>query len=324
MDIFCDDGSTAIKLAWFDDNGLKTKVSNNSFRRGWKIDGLGERGTFNYELDGQKFTYDEVSEQAIRTTHIEYQYTDINVLAIHHALLNSGLEPQDISLTVTLPISEYYTKDCQRNELNIQRKIDNVKRKVNINKRKAFNVTDVSVMPESLPAVIKQLSADNVGDFEKSLVIDIGGTTTDAGVIVGNYREVSAIHGNSEQGVYQITQATLNGLKMAASDTSALVANEIIRRSHDSVFLKQVINDERKIPFVLETIESATNQLGHDVVDDLSGFKNVNRIYILGGGGTLIESAIRKAWDHIDASKIKLLDSPQTALVESIAEFNRK
>lgn len=65
MDIFCDDGSTAIKLAWFDDNGLKTKVSNNSFRRGWKIDGLGERGTFNYELDGQKFTYDEVSEQAI-------------------------------------------------------------------------------------------------------------------------------------------------------------------------------------------------------------------------------------------------------------------
>lgn len=173
MDIFCDDGSTAIKLAWFDDNELKTKVSNNSFRRGWKIDGLGERGTFNYELDGQKFTYDEVSEQAIRTTHIEYQYTDVNVLAIHHALLNSGLEPQDISLTVTLPISEYYTKDCQRNELNIQRKIDNVKRKVNINKRKAFTVTNVSVMPESLPAVIKQLSEDNVGEFEKSLVIDI-------------------------------------------------------------------------------------------------------------------------------------------------------
>ncbi|EMB3084726.1 hypothetical protein ACIPUA_17495 [Providencia sp. AGC89] len=71
-------------------------------------------------------------------------------------------------------------------------------------------------------------------------------------------------------------------------------------------------------------VQTFINQLGHDVVDDLSGFKNVNRIYILGGGGTLIESAIRKAWAHIDASKIKLLDSPQTALVEAIAEFNRK
>lgn len=119
MKIFCDDGSTAVKLAWYDNDKLNMSLSSNSFRSGWKVEGMGMRQTFNYELDGKKYTYDEVSNESIRTTHIEYQYTDLNVLAVHHALLNSGLKPQTVSLTVTLPISEYYTKECQKNELNI-------------------------------------------------------------------------------------------------------------------------------------------------------------------------------------------------------------
>ncbi len=320
MKLYCDDGSTNVKLAWFDKQVLQTKLSTNSFKKGWKIEGLGGKGTFNYELDGQKFTYDEVSEQAIRTTHIEYQYTDANVLAIHHALLNSGLEPQDIDLVVTLPISEFYTADCQKNELNIQRKIENVLRPVKLNKGTTFRIKHVEVMPESLPAVLNQLVNDNVGEFEKSMVIDLGGTTLDVGVIVGQFDGVSAIHGNSEIGVSMVTQATLSALKMASSDTSALVADELIKQRYSDQFVRQIVNDESKIPLVLETIDSAIKQLGERVVDELSQFKNVNRIYLVGGGASLIEPAIRKSWCLID-DKITLLDSPQTALVEAIAYF---
>lgn len=320
MKLYCDDGSTNVKLAWFDKQELQTKLSTNSFKKGWKIEGLGGKGTFNYELNGQKFTYDEVSEQAIRTTHIEYQYTDANVLAIHHALLSSGLEPQDVDLVVTLPISEFYTADCQKNELNIQRKIENVLRPVQLNKGTTFTIKNVEVMPESLPAVLTQLVNDNVGEFEKSLVIDLGGTTLDVGVIVGQFDGVSAIHGNSEIGVSMVTQAALIALKMASSDTSALVADELIKQRHNEQFVRQIVNDESKTPLVLETIESAIKQLGERVVDELSQFKNVNRIYLVGGGASLIEPAIRKAWHLID-DKITLLDSPQTALVEAIAYF---
>ncbi len=320
MKLYCDDGSTNVKLAWFDKQVLQTKLSTNSFKKGWKIEGLGGKGTFNYELDGQKFTYDEVSEQAIRTTHIEYQYTDANVLAIHHALLNSGLEPQDIDLVVTLPISEFYTADCQKNELNIQRKIENVLRPVKLNKGTTLRIKHVEVMPESLPAVLNQLVNDNVGEFEKSMVIDLGGTTLDVGVIVGQFDGVSAIHGNSEIGVSMVTQATLSALKMASSDTSALVADELIKQRYSDQLVRQIVNDESKIPLVLETIDSAIKQLGERVVDELSQFKNVNRIYLVGGGASLIEPAIRKSWCLID-DKITLLDSPQTALVEAIAYF---
>ncbi|EME2527336.1 hypothetical protein VS869_004236, partial [Yersinia enterocolitica] len=179
MNIFCDDGSTNVKLAWFDNSALNTAISVNSFRKGWKVEGIGSRATFNYELDGTKYTYDEVSSEAINTTHIEYQYSDANVLAVHHALLNSGLKPQSVSLTVTLPISEFYTSECQKNTLNIQRKTDNLLRPVTLNKGDSFTITHVDVMPESLPAVFAQLVSDNVGPFEKSLVIDLGGTTLD-------------------------------------------------------------------------------------------------------------------------------------------------
>lgn len=259
MKIFCDDGSTNVKLAWVDNGDIKTSVSVNSFRDGWKVDGLGSRKTYNYILDGHKYTYDPVSEAAISTTHIEYQYADSNVLAVHHALLNSGLPTQEIALTVTLPISEFYTADCQKNELNIERKIANLMRPVTLNKGEAFTISSVEVMPESLPAVFTRLVSDNVGEFEKSLVIDLGGTTLDVGVIVGQFDDVSAVHGNSKIGVSMVTNATLTALKMASSDTSPMIADELIKRRDDAAFISQVVNDESKQSLVLDTITTCSD-----------------------------------------------------------------
>lgn len=323
MKIFCDDGSTNVKLAWYENGNVTTSLSTNSFRKGWKIEGMGNNQTYNYELEGQKFTFDEVSNEAIKTTHIEYQYSDVNVLAVHHALLKSGISPQEVFLTVTLPISEFYTPDCQKNDLAIQRKIDNLMRPVRLNKHDGFVITGVEVMPESLPAVFSQLVEDEVGELEKSLVIDLGGTTLDVGVVVGQFDGVSAIHGNSDIGVSMVTQAVLTVLKMASSDTSALVADELIKRREDDVFIRQVVNDESKIPLVLSTINSAIEKLGASVVDDLAGFRNVNRVYLVGGGASLIESAVKQAWHNI-SHKIHVMDTPQLALVKSIAKFKEE
>ncbi|WP_118987952.1 plasmid segregation protein ParM domain-containing protein [Photorhabdus sp. CRCIA-P01] len=320
MNIFCDDGSTNVKLAWYEGKKLQTSLSANSFRTGWKVEGLGNRQTFNYELDGKKFTYDEVSNQAISTTHIEYQYTDANVLAVHHALLNSGIKPQPVSLTVTLPISEFYTPECQKNELNIQRKIDNLLRPVKLNKGEAFTIEHVEVMPESLPAVFAQLVKDKVGPYEKSLVIDLGGTTLDVGVVVGQFEDVSAIHGNASIGVSMVTQATLSALKMASSDTSPMVADELIKHRNEAGFVSQVINDESKVSLVLDIIDSTIAKLGERVVDELGDFRHVNRVYIVGGGAPLIAPAVQAAWHHL-GQKIIIMESPQTALVQAIAAF---
>ncbi|MEY0256322.1 plasmid segregation protein ParM domain-containing protein, partial [Morganella morganii] len=34
MKIFCDDGSTNVKLAWFEKGNINTSLSTNSFRKG--------------------------------------------------------------------------------------------------------------------------------------------------------------------------------------------------------------------------------------------------------------------------------------------------
>ncbi|QMV54148.1 plasmid segregation protein ParM domain-containing protein [Ewingella americana] len=313
----CDDGSTNVKLAWLEGDAIYTSVSPNSFRAGWKVAGIGSRETYNYEIDGIKYTFDDVSHQAINTTNIEYQYGDTNLLAVHHAFLTSGLEPQPVSLTVTLPISEFYTADCQQNDVNIQRKIDNLLRPVLLNKRDVFTIAAVEVMPESLPAVLTQLEEAGVGPLETSLVIDLGGTTLDAGVLVGQFEDVSAIHGNSTIGVSMVTQATLTALRMSESDTSAFVADQLIQRRDDRAFAATVVNDESKVDYVLETISSAIEKLGQRVVNELSGHRHVNRVWLVGGGASLIETAVRRAW-KLAPDRIVVIKEPQLALAREL------
>jgi hypothetical protein len=42
-----------------------------------------------------------------------YQYSDVNVVAIHHALMQSGIEPQPVDIVVTLPLGEYLDENDQ-------------------------------------------------------------------------------------------------------------------------------------------------------------------------------------------------------------------
>lgn len=323
MHVVCDDGSTNVKLAWFKDGEMKTSVTANSFRQGWKVDGLGGGRVYNYSLNGMRYTADNVSREAIVTTNVEYQYSDMNLLAVHHALLCSGLDPQPVSLTVTLPVSEYYDADCQPDEDNIRRKQENLMRKLEVNRGTSFTVTEVNVMPESLPAVFSSLAKLNVSEVETTLVIDLGGTTLDGGVIVGQFDSVSAVHGNPNIGVSMVTRAAMTAMRSAGSDTSAYVADQVVRNRSDRQFLESVINDSARVDYVIETIEAEIEKLGTLVVNDLAPFRHVNRVFLAGGGAELIENAVRNAWPLAN-DRICLLDDAQLALAREIALYRNE
>lgn len=322
MEIYCDDGSTNVKLAWFEDGQMKTSVTANSFRHGWKVADFGS-SALNYMVGALKYTWDSVSRDAVPTTNVEYQYGDLNLLAVHHALLNSGLEPQAVTLTVTLPLSEYYDQDCQKNEGNIQRKRENLLRELTVNKRERFTVADVVVMPESLPAAFSRLAQLKPGASETTLIIDLGGTTLDAGVIVGQFDDISAVHGNPAIGVSQVTRAAQAALRVAESETSALVADSVIQKRKDRAFLNSIINDGARIDYVTEKIEEAIQSLGAQVVTELARYRNVNRIFLVGGGAVLIEQAVRQAWP-LAPERIEIINDPQLALAREIALYRRE
>lgn len=318
MRVFCDDGSTAIKLAFFDGEQLRTSVSVNSFRFGWSVNPLNNI-IYNYSIAGKRYTFDRNSDNTISTTNIEYQYSDINLIGVHHALLNSGLEPQEIELYVTLPISEFYNTDSTQNQDNITKKVANLMREVTIPNGNTFTIKSVTVVPESLPAAFPYLDPNKVNSFENTLVVDLGGTTLDCGLISGAYESFSKISGDSNIGVKIVTDATLEALKMASSNVNPSVADEIIKNRYNDELFQQLVNQKNKIPAVREAIESAIEQLAELVISHIEKYKSVNRICLTGGGAVLIENYIRDAYPNLDSDKVILLQNAQLALVESIS-----
>ena len=324
MKFAIDDGSTNVKISWIENGTLKTVVSPNSFRKDWKSAALLRgQAVYNYTIGTTKYTYDATSDKALSTTHIDYQYDDLNLLAVHHALLLTGMTPCDVEGIVTLPITNYYNPDdCQRNESRIEAKRRNLMRDIALNKGELFRIVDVQVMPESLPAALSHLLNSNVTEFTKSLVIDCGGTTLDMGVIVGEFDDVSAIYGNNEIGVAMVTDATRKLLAAADSDSSYLVANELIKRRHDDEFVKSVINDESRIADILERIEIKIQELGDQVAYEAKKFaKNPNRVYLVGGGAHLIESAVRETYATL-GDRVITIDAPQSALSREICLYH--
>ncbi|MFP2422673.1 plasmid segregation protein ParM domain-containing protein [Pseudescherichia vulneris] len=319
-----DDGSTNVKISWIENGTLKTVVSPNSFRKDWKSAALLRgQAVHNYTIGTTKYTYDATSDKALSTTHIDYQYDDLNLLAVHHALLQTGMTPCDVEVIVTLPITQFYKPDdCQRNEERIEAKRKNLMRDISLNKGELFRIVDVQVMPESLPAALSHLLNSNVNEFTKSLVIDCGGTTLDMGIVVGEFDDVSAIYGNNEIGVAMVTDATRKLLAAADSDSSYLVANELIKRRHDLDFVKSVINDESRIDEILEKIEIKIQELGDQVAYEAKKFaKNPNRVYLVGGGAHLIEGAIREVYATL-GDRVVSIENPQSALSREICLYH--
>lgn len=121
MKICIDDGSTNIKLAWTENGERRNAISPNSFKSEWSAP-FGGTTPANYMLDGVRYGFDPVSDRFVQTTDTQYQYSDVNVIAIHHALVKSGITPQEVDVVVTLPLSEYFDTNAQPDMTNINRK----------------------------------------------------------------------------------------------------------------------------------------------------------------------------------------------------------
>lgn len=319
-----DDGSTNVKISWIENGELRTVISPNSFRKNWKSAALRkDKKIYNYTINSTKYTYDMTSDKALETTHVDYQYDDLNLLSVHHALLQTGIKPGPVKLVVTLPITEYYdAEDCQKNEDKIARKRENLMRAIELNKGELFDIVDVEVMPESLPAVLSTLTMQSVSQFNRSLVIDIGGTTLDMGVIVGEFDDVSAIYGNNEIGVSMVTDVARKYLAAADSDSSYLVANELIKQRNNIEFAREVVNDETQIPLILNKVETKIEELGKQVAHEAKKFaKNPNRVYLVGGGASLIYPAIQNAYSTL-GDRVVLVDEPQEALARELCLYH--
>ncbi|UJF16853.1 plasmid segregation protein ParM [Vibrio sp. SS-MA-C1-2] len=330
LTISIDDGSTNTKLSYINDIGeMQTLTIGNSWRKGFKSAALRQnKRVANYLINGNKYTYDVTSEHSLPTTHIDYQYSDLNLLAIHHALLETGLAPQPVKIICTLPITEFYNADdCQKNETNIERKKNNLLRNdVELNNGETFTIAEVEVMPESVCGVLSEILKENVSQFSRTLAVDIGGCSIDMAVIVGEFDEVAEIKGNANMGVSWVTDVAKNSLANADSDASFLVTNELIKNRHDINFVKEVVNNHAKIDEVLSSIEQRIEELANAISAECRKFcKNPNRILLIGGGATLVYEAMCQAYPALADGRIKVIENSQSILsIENMNYFNEE
>ncbi|EDR9399080.1 recombinase [Salmonella enterica subsp. enterica] len=290
MKIYIDDGSTNIKLQWKDDE-VRQSISPNSFKREWAV-AFGGQQAFNYMLNGEQYSFDPISPDAVVTTNVAWQYSDVNVVAVHHALLNSGLEPGEVDVVVSLPLSEYYDKNNQPNKANIERKKANLLRPVELNGGKTFTIKHVEVMPESIPAGFEVVK--NLNELDSLLIVDLGGTTLDISQVMGKMRGISRIYGDSTLGVSLITGAVKEALSVARTKGSSYLADDIIIHRNDASYLSSRINDTSRIELVREAIENAHHRLVNRVIEAISRFEGYSHVMVIGGGAELIADHVKK------------------------------
>lgn len=291
MQVFIDDGSTNVKLQWNDAGQARQHISPNSFKREWAVS-FSEKKVFNYSLNNEHYTFDPISPDAVVTTNVAWQYSDLNVVAVQHALLTSGLPVGEVDIVCTLPLTEYYGRDNQPNTKNIERKKDNLKRKITLNDGETFTIKDVKVMPESIPAGYEVLQELN--ELDSLLIIDLGGTTLDVSQVMGKLSGISKIHGDSSLGVSMVTSAVKDALSIARTKGSSFLADDIIIHRHDVDYLEKRINDEIKIPLVLQVMDDEIKKLINRVLNVIDSFTGFTHVMVIGGGAELISDAVHK------------------------------
>lgn len=315
MRIFVDDGSTNIKLAWMDDGELKTLISPNSFKPEWsmKLAVSGAEVSDNYEIDGEKYSFDQLSPDAIRTTETRYQYSDVNVVAIHHALMQTGINPQPIDVVVTLPLGEYLDENNQPNMENIERKKANVKRSVKVQDHESFTVQKVSVLPESVPAGFKVLK--DLKELESLLIVDIGGTTLDISHVRSKMSGFVKTYCDPKTGVSLVTDAVKSAMDTNVNTrTSSYVADRLIQARHDEAFLANHLRNAEQREKILSVMKEREKTLKHRVVKAVERFSGFSHVMVVGGGADIVASAVKAATGVGDDSFF-VSETPQFDLV---------
>lgn len=303
MKIFVDDGSTNIKMKWVDAGGVeKTLSSPNSFKREWSVP-FGSP-VFNYVMSGAQFSFDPVTPDAVITTNIAWQYSDVNVVAVHHALLQTGIAPCEVDITVTLPLSEYYDRNNQPNTDAIERKQNSLMRPVTLNGGKTFTVTNVDVMPESIPAGFSILN--DLDPLESLLIVDLGGTTLDISQVMGKMSGISRIFGDSTVGVSMMTTAVKDALRAARTPGSSYLADDIIIHRHDSNYIANRVNDTTRLPDIMSALKESEQLLTRRVLDVVSTFSGYSHVLVIGGGSEIIVDALR---DHCNLRRERFYKS---------------
>lgn len=307
--IAIDDGSTGVKLAWFENDELKTATVNNNAQLG---DGLDDDSR-TYAIGDSKYTFFPACA-ALPTNSSEFQYSEHNICAVHHAIHKLNLAPNGVvDITLTLPINQFF-KGKNKNKENIERKKEVFMKSVYSElDDKEITIRNISVYPEAIPALYDQLIIDGkpiVTENDYSLVLDSGGTSLCATLFAGAAENIIKVASFSIGMIqtYDLIRADINKPARLGHIRELLETGEAINGRI------KINRKEVTLPLIKEAVEKIKDFLGDDV--DIS---MLSYTFAIGGGSELLSEALNET-----GFDCRVIDNPTLALVSSIAKLERE
>lgn len=307
--IACDDGSTGLKLAAYNDGQIRSaRVSNRAI--------YGRAASFGHEPDiysceGSVYTFDENSD-AIPTSNIAYQYSTQASCAIHHALLTSQFAKpnEEVKLVVTLPIAEFFDADNRPNVDKINAKKQMVMRKVTPEKYESVLIKEVKVMPEGIPAALNSLR-DEKGqalhsDIDLVLIADIGGTTLDLCLMRGIAKSIVKV-GSYSTGMVEVHK---NRQKLLGYDN--------LPPAHTDRVLKGIDSCDK----IELAIEPVLNKALAEINDFVASYP-VDHIVCVGAGAARLSDKMNnhRLTNYSNVKTINVAQNSEFALAEAIIQI---
>lgn len=216
----------------------------------------------------------------------EYPFSGFNRVIIHHALREAGMGGKNVRIASGLPISSYF-QGGQPNEAFIKRKIESVAKSVEtMDGSETANIIDHKVFPEGLAAFIDYAIDERgalVVDLKKTYaVVDVGGRTTDVGVIVNGNQVDHARTKSSEIGVLDVVEEISLEIQRAYGLPSIPVhkVESAIRSKTITFWGKE--HDIHEI--VDQSISTALTRIQREINRALGSAADIDTVLLVGGG----------------------------------------
>lgn len=303
-----DAGCAYAKVVAFDNNrNLIQTCVPSIIVRGKSTTRLDGSKAPSYLCEGQQWSIVESSTKAQDTRLDTYPYSDMNTVLIHHALREAGITNDEVQISTSIPLADYYLK----NEASKKAKRNSIQTAVTLMDGTQLPRLDHQVtIPEGLAGWI-DLNFDFQGNPVPDMptgdvgLVDIGGRTTDIVVVKPGLEIVDESIRTLPHGYLDVFEKLneLINIKYPESGQFAINTLDIaMRNKRIEVATGRDVSIDSEVD---QCIKIFTSELMDDVNRVLGNGKQLSGTCYFGGGVEHIRGHIQSL------PKVMIPDDPQ-------------
>lgn len=268
-----------------------------------------------YEADGAKYTVGNFLDSE-NAKFAEYPISPMNRVIVHHLLRKMGLGGKKVRIATGLPMDVYFVGG-KPNTAFIEKKVKSLLQPVSaLDGSETAQIVEHRVFAEGLGAWVDYAVDDEgnltVSDDEIVGFIDVGGKTTDSGVILPGQKIDFARCGSADLGVLNVIEAL--GVAINREFGYSLPAY-LVEQSLKTGKIKKFGKDVDITALIQAAVHPVQEAIAREVARKFGSGADIWKILLVGGGANLFVG-LRDIYPNIVLS-----DNPGFANAKGFGKF---